>query len=280
MAMIPRALAEMGYVPGKTLVIDTRYAGGQMSRLPALARALVDAKCDAIVAIGSAAIRAARAASTTVPIVFLGNFDPVALGITPSLSRPGGNVTGVLIAPEGTLAAKKLELLLEATSRPARVGMLAPADPGVRLQVDEAQRAASMLDVKLGVVELKGSDYAGAFAAIAAARPGALFVAAHSLFMRDRQTIIDLAAKHRLPAIYEWPEQVEDGGLMSYGANLTAITQRVAAYVDRIFKGASPGDLPIEQPSSFELVINRKTARSLGLALPPGLIARADRVIE
>lgn len=279
-AMVRTALADMGYVAGKTLLVDARYADGRLERLPALARALADAKCDAIVAIGSAAIRAARAPATTVPVVFLGNCDPVALDITPSLSRPGGHVTGVLIAPEGTLAAKKLELLIEATSRPARVAMLAPADPGVRLQVDEARRAAAALDVKLAVVELKGADYAGAFTAIAAERPGALFVAAHTQFMRDRQAIIGLAARHRLPAIYEWPEQVDDGGLMSYGAGLGAVSQRLAVCVDRVFKGAPPGDLPIEQPPSFELVLNLTTARALGLALPPGLIARADRLVE
>ena len=278
--LIPAALAEMGYVAGQNLVFESRYAGGTMDRLPALARELVAARCDVIVAIGSAAIRAARAATGTTPIVFLGNFDPVALGLVASLAKPGGNVTGVLIAPEGTLAAKKLELLTEAVPRATRVAMLVPADPAIRLQVDEARRAAAALDVKLKVVEVRADDYPAAFATIAAGRPGALFVGAHSLFMRDRPLIIDLAAKHRLPAIYEWPEQVEDGGLMSYGTSLTATIDRVVAYVDRIFKGAAPGDLPIEQPTSFQLVINLKTAKALGLTLPPSLVARADRVIE
>jgi putative ABC transport system substrate-binding protein len=158
--------------------------------------------------------------------------------------------------------------------------MLVPADPGIRLQVEEARRAAAALDVKLTVVEVGNTDYPAAFAAIAAERPGALFVAAHTLFMRDRRPIIDLAAKHRLPAIYEWPEQVEDGGLMSYGTSLTTTIGRGVAYVDRIFKGAAPGDLPIEQPTSFQLVINLPTAKALGLTLPPSLVARADRVIE
>ena len=278
--LIPAALAELGYVPGRSLVVETRYAGGKMDRLPALARELVAARCDVIVPIGSAAIRAARAATSTIPIVFLGNFDPVGLGLVASLAKPGGNVTGVLIAPEGTLAAKKLELLTEAVPRTTRVAVLAPADPGMRLQVEEVRRAAAALDVKLTVVEVRNTDYPAAFAAIAAERPGALFVGAHTLFMRDRQPIIDLAAKHRLPAIYEWPEQVEEGGLMSYGTSLTATIGRVVAYVDRILKGAAPGDLPIEQPTSFQLVINLKTAKALGLTLPPSLVARADRVIE
>lgn len=278
--LIPAALADSGYGLGQTLVVETRYAGGKMDRLPPLARELAAARCDVIVAIGSAAIRAARAATSTIPIVFLGNFDPVALGLVTSLAKPGGNVTGVLIAPEGTLAAKKLELLTEAVPRTTRVAMLVPADPAMRLQVDEARRAAAALDVKLTVVEVRGDDYPAAFAAIAAERPGALFVGAHSLFMRDRLPIIELAAKHRLPAIYEWSEQVEDGGLMSYGTSLTATIGRVVAHVDRIFKGGAPGDLPIEQPTSFQLVINLKTARALGLTLPPSLVARADRVIE
>jgi putative ABC transport system substrate-binding protein len=274
------ALAELGYVQGQNLIVETRYAGGNFDRLPALARELVQLRVDVIVAIGLGAIRAARAATTTIPIVFLGNFDPVAAGLVASLAKPGGNATGVLIAPEGTLAGKKLELLAEAVPRATQVAMLIPADPGVRLQVQEAQKAAAALDVKLVIVEARDGNYATAFNAIAAERPGALFVAAHTYFMRDRQTIIQLAAKHRLAAIYEWPEQVEDGGLMSYGASLTETSRRVAAYVDRVFKGAVPADLPIEQPTSFQLVINLKTARALGLTLPPSLVARADRVIE
>lgn len=278
--MLPAALAELGYVEGQTLIVAARYAGGKTDRLPALARELVQLRADAIVAIGSAAIRAVRAATTTIPIVFLGNFDPVAVGLVASLSKPGGNVTGVLIAPEGTLAAKKLELLAEAVPRASRIAMLVPADPAVRLQVQEVRKAAAALDVKLAIVEARDGDYAAAFTALAAERPGALFVAAHTYFMRDRKPIIELAAKHRLPAIYEWPEQVEDGGLMSYGASLSETIRRVAVYVDRVFKGAVAADLPIEQPTSFQLVINLKTARALELVLTPSLVARADRVIE
>ena len=142
------------------------------------------------------------------------------------------------------------------------------------------QNAASSLGVKLAVVEVRGGDYAGAFASMVANRPGALFVGAHTYFMRDRKRIIELAAKHRLPAIYEWPEQVDDGGLMSYGTRIAWVSERAAAYIDRIFKGAKPADLPVEQPTKFELVVNLKTAKALGLSIPPSLLARADQVIE
>jgi len=278
--LIPKALREMGYAPGRDLTVDARYAEGRLDRLPDLARALVQLRMDVIIAIGSAAVRAARAATTTIPIVLYGNIDPVAAGLVTSLAKPEGNVTGVLIAPAGTLAGKKLELLKDAVPRATRIAFLAPEDSAIRLQVQETQQAASSLGITLLVREVRGGDYERAFALITAARPEALFVAATTFFVRDRKQIIALAAKHRLPAMYEWPEQVEDGGLMSYGSSLTGTTRRVAVYVDRLFKGARPGDLPIEQPAEFQLVINLRTARTLGLTLPPSLVARADRVIE
>ena len=278
--LIPKALREMGHAPGRDLVVEVRYADGRLDRLPELARALVQLRMDVIVAIGSAAVRAAMAATTTSPIVFYGNFDPVAAGLVKSLAKPEGNVTGVLIAPAGTLAAKKLELLKAAVPGAARVTFLAPADPGIRPQVQETQQAAAALGIKLAVTEVQAGDYERAFAALAVERPDALFVGAHTFFNRDRKRIIELAAKHRLPAMYEWPEQVEDGGLMSYGSSLAGTTRRLAVYVDRLFKGARPGDLPVEQPAEFQLVINLRTARALGLTVPPSLVARADRVIE
>jgi putative ABC transport system substrate-binding protein len=249
-------------------------------RLPALARELVQLRVDVIVPVGLAAIQAAKDATTSIPIVMYGGFDPVASGFVTSLARPGGNITGVLILPGSALAGKKMALLKEAVPRVARIAFLAPDDPTSRPQMQETQKAASSLGITLVVVEVRGGDYDRAFATIAAAGPAALFVANSPLFFRDRKRIIELAAKHRLPAMYEWPEQVEDGGLMSYGSPQFALHQRAAAQIDRIFKGTKPGDLPVEQPTTFELVINRKTARALGLALPPSLLSRADRVIE
>ncbi|HSL51468.1 MAG TPA: ABC transporter substrate-binding protein [Candidatus Deferrimicrobiaceae bacterium] len=255
--LIPKALREMGYAPGRDLVVDVRYAEGRLDRLPALARELVRLRMDVIVAISASAALAVKAATTTIPIVLYGNLDPVAAGLVKSLAKPESNITGVLIAPAGTLAAKKLEILKEAVPGATRIAFLAPPDPGIKLQVQETQQAAATLGIKL-----------------------AIFVGAHTFFVRDRKRIIALAATHRLPAMYEWPTHVEDGGLMSYGSSLAGTTRRVAVYVDRLFKGARPGDLPVEQPAEFQLVINLKTARALGLTLPPSLVARADRIIE
>ena len=214
------------------------------------------------------------------------NVDPVALGLVPSLARPGGNVTGALIAPDGTLAGKQLELLKSAVPRAARIAFLTPfaypgiRDPGIRAQMQETQTAAALLGIELVVVEVQGGDYAQAFAAIVAQRAHALFVGATVGFLNDRKQIIELAAKHRLPAIYEWREQVVDGGLMTYSTSLYGMNQRLASYVDRIVKGAKPGDLPIERPTRFELVITLKTAKALGLSLPQALLLRADELIE
>ena len=275
-----KALRELGYVEGQNLTMEGRYAEGKLDRFPLLARELVELRVDVIVAVGSAAIRAAKDATTTIPIVMYGGFDPVAAGFVASLARPGGNITGVVVGPGSSLAGKRLELLKNTVPRAARIAFLAADDPAFRPQMEEAQKAASSLGIKLFAVEVRGGDYAHAFSTIAAERAAALLVGATPFFMRDRKRIIELAAKHRLPAMYEWPEQVDDGGLMSYGATQSALVQRAAGYVDRILKGAKPGDLPVEQPTKFELVINRKTAKALGLTLPPSLLSRADRVIE
>jgi putative ABC transport system substrate-binding protein len=277
---IPTYLEELGYVAGRNLVLEPRYAAGRLSELPAMARELVRLRVDVIVSIGSSATRAAKAATSVVPIVMLGNFDPIALGLVKSLGKPEANVTGVLIAPAGTLAGKKLELLKEAVPHATRIAFLTHEDPGLRTQERETQAAAAALGVTLALTRLRGDDYGGAFAGMMAGRPDALFVAASTYFMRDRKRIIELAARHRVPAMYEWPEQVAEGGLMSYGSDLGRTTRRVAEYVDRILKGARPGDLPVEQPTELQLVINLKTARALGLSVPRSLIARADHVIE
>jgi len=277
---LPRALAEAGYAEGRNLVIDARYAEGRTDALPRLAREIVDARADAIVAVGNAAARAAKQATSSIPIVVFGNLDPVASGLVPNLARPGGNVTGVLIAPEGTLAVKRLELLKETVPRVARIALLAPDDPGFALQMQETRGAAKALGIELTVVTVRGGDYERAFADIVAARAGALQVGATTYFVVARRQIIDLAAQHRLPAIYEWPEQVEDGGLMSYGGSLMESYRRVAAYVDRIFKGARPAEMPVEQPTKFRLVINARTAKAIGLTLPQSVLLRADEVIQ
>ncbi len=276
---IPRALAALGYVEGANLVVEQRFAHGRVAALPELARELVALGMDAIVAVGAAAARAAKDATATIPIVIYGNLDPVASGLAASLARPGGNVTGVLIAAEGTLAVKKLELLIETAPRANRIALLAPGDPGFAQQLAEVRKAAAALRVDLVVVEVNDNDFERAFAAVAAAKCGALFVGATTHFVLNRQPIIDLALKHRIPAIWEWPEQVEDGGLMSYGGSLTDTYRRLALCIDRIFKGARPSELPIDQQTKFRLVINQRTAKAIGLAIPRSVLLRADEVI-
>ncbi len=277
---IPAALRDLGYVEGRNVAFEHAYADGSVERLPALARELVAKQVDVVVTVGSGATLAAKQATATIPIVMFGNFDPIAQGIVPSLSRPGGNVTGVLIAADGTLAGKRLELLKEAVPRASRIALLVPDDPGVRQQVREVEQAAARLAVAVPVIEVRGGDYDRAFRAVVGERPQGLFVAATTFFVRDRRQVIARAAQHRLPAVYEWPEQVEDGGLMAYGASLSGLYRRVAAYVDRIVKGSPPGELPVEQPTKYELVVNAATAQAIGLALPQGLLLRADRVIR
>ena len=279
--LVPLALEGLGYRTGRDLLVEKRFAEGKPERLDALAANLVQWGADVIVAVGLRPIQAARRASAATPIVFYGNFDPIAAGIVESLARPGGNLTGVLIAPEGTLAAKRLELLAELIAPAKRIAFLASDDPlAMDLQVREARKAADKLGMEMPVVALRNSDYNAAFAAIAALRPNGLFVAGSAFFMRDRATIISLAAKHRLPATYEWREQVESGGLIAYGTNLAATTARVADFVDRIFKGRQPAEMPVEQPTRFELSLNLKTARALGIKVPGTIMLRAQTVIE
>ena len=279
---VSTALRDLGYFEGQNLSIEIRLAEGNPDRLPSLARELVQLRVDVIFAIGTLSVRAAKDATTTIPIVMFNQLDPVALGFARSLARPGGNITGVLIAAEGTLAGKRLGLLKEAVPRATRIALLSLDETSARVQVEEARKAAPSLGVQLVVVEVQDGDYDRAFATITAQRAAALFVPAHSYFAnaQGRKRIIELAAKHRLPALYEWREHVEDGGLMSYGGIQLELARQVAVYVDRIFKGAKPADLPIEQPTKFELVINLKTATALGLTFPPSILARADRVIQ
>jgi putative tryptophan/tyrosine transport system substrate-binding protein len=278
---IPRALRQIGYVEGRNLVLEHRYASGNPEQLVPLARELAAARVDLVVAVSAAAAKAAREVSATWPIVMFGNFDPVAVGLVANLARPGGNVTGVVIAPDGTLAGKRLELLRQVVPAAHRIAYLSPPpDASSALQLAEARKAASELGVTLVDAEVRDGDYERAFAALVAQRPGALLVAAHTLFVRDRARIIALAARHRLPAIYEWREQVVDGGLMTYSTSLGWTYERVAWFVDRILKGTRPADLAVERPSKFELVINQRTAQALGITIPQAVLLRTDEVIQ
>jgi putative ABC transport system substrate-binding protein len=279
--LVPMALRELGYVDGRNLVVERRFAEGKIDLLPGLARELVQLQVDVIIAAGVEAVQAARDTTGTTPIVMIVGIDPVARGWVASLSRPGGNITGVTVVAETVLAGKRLELIREAVPGAARIAVLTPGGSGASgAQLREAQKAASALRVKLVVVEVQGTDYDRAFAAMAAERVDALFVLMSPILTRDRKQIIERAAKYRLPAIYEWREQVEVGGLMSYGSSIVDLSRRVAAYVDKMFKGAKPADLPVEQPTKFELVVNMKTAKALGLTIPPSVLARADEVIQ
>lgn len=279
-ASLPRVMSELGYAPGRNLQLEFRYGQGDPQRLQALARGIADERFDVVIAVGAQATVAMKRASAAIPIVMYGNFDPLAMGLLSSLARPGGNVTGVLIAPDGTLAAKRLQLLKEMVPQATRIGLLAPDDDSFRGQLQETARAAQTLRVDLPVATVRGGDYAAAFDSLVRQRVAAVMVGSHQYFVADRAEIIELAAKHRLPAMYEWREQVADGGLMTYSTSLYGMYQRVGSYVDRILKGAKPAEMPVERPTTFDLVINLKTVRALGLTVPPAFLLRADEVIE
>ena len=273
------ALREAGYVEGQNLVIERRHAAGRTELLPALAAELVRLKPDVILATGEEAIRAAKNATRSIPIVMAFAEDPVGTGLVPNLARPGGNITGVSLVAAGTMAAKRMEVLKEAVPRARRIALLSwqRTETG---QVKEAEQAARALKIETVLLEVRNREYESAFGVLAAERADALFVLSNTILNRDRKRIIALAARHRLPAIYQWRESAEDGGLLAYGANLGDLNRRVATFVDRILKGAKPADLPVEQPTKFELVINLKTAKTLGLTIPPSLLQRADQLIE
>jgi len=278
-----QGLRDLGYVPGRNIVIEYRDAAGKLERLPALVAELVALRVDVILAGGTPQALAASQATKTIPIVFTGVGDPVATGLVTSLARPGGNLTGLsLLGPE--LVGKRLELLTQAVPGVSRVALLwQPGFAGEagKDQLKEARVAARALGVQLHVVEARGpADIDRAFADMATARAGALTVWGGSMLNSERGRLADLAAKNRLPAMYPARQYVEAGGLMAYGPNAADLFRRAAAYVDKILKGAKPGDLPVEQPTKFELVINLKTAKALGLTIPPSFLARADEVIE
>lgn len=275
------AMGELGHVEGKSVVFEYRWAEGNPERFPALAAELVRLKVDLIVASATSAAEAARRATTTIPIVMVMAADPVESGLVQSLVRPGGSVTGLSAQLTPAIRAKQLQLLKEALPGLARVVILrraALADGPVWKEYDTAGRT---LGLKVSFVELRGvEELERAFNTIARERAGALLVPGDPVLFTHRQRIVALAADHRLPGIFSTREFTDAGGLMSYSARLTDQFRRAATYVDKILKGARPADLPVEQPTGFELVINLKTAKALGLTLPQALLIRADEVIQ
>jgi len=280
-----QGLRDLGYVEGRNVVIEYRDAEGKFERFPALAAELVALKVDVIVVGATPQALAARQATRTIPIVFASAADPVASGLATSLARPGGNVTGLSTA-SSELVGKRLEQLKQAVPGVSRVAVLWQPQgvPGERTRKDmlkEAEVAARTLGVGLQFVEVRGpADFERAFSDMASARAGALTVLGSPMFVSERRRLVDLAAKTRLPAVYTAREYVDAGGLMSYGPDLNEMFRRAATYVDKILKGAKPADLPVEQPRKFELAINLKTAKALGLTIPPSVLGRADQVIE
>ena len=277
-----QGLRELGWVEGQNIVIDYRFAEGRLDRLPDLAAELVRLKVDIIVSLGTQGVTAAKNATETIPIVMIGVRDPVGTGLIASLARPGGNVTGVSGSAGLEIVAKQLELLKETVPKAHRVALLSnPANAYHQLATREVNVAARSLGVQLQILEARGpNEFDGAFAAMAKERVGALLVVSDVIFNNHQTRLADLAARSRLPAAYGVRESVEAGGLMSYGTSFLDLHRRSAAYVDKILKGAKPADLPVEQPTKFELVINLRTAKTLGLTIPPTLLSRADEVIE
>jgi putative ABC transport system substrate-binding protein len=276
-----QGLRALGYVVGENITIEYRWADGKNERLPDFAAELVNLKLDIIVTHGVVATRAVKQASITVPIVIAAADDPVAAGLVPSLARPGGNITGLtIITPE--LTGKRLELLKETLPGRTRVGVLwNPGNPVSELELRKTEAAARSLGLQLQSFGVRDpSEFASAFSSMKTERAGALFMLADAMFFGQRKAIADLAASNRLPLFAHLREFADAGGLMAYGPNVVDIHRRAAYFVDKILKGAKPGDLPIEQPTKFELIINLKTAKALNVTIPPSLLLRADQVIE
>jgi putative tryptophan/tyrosine transport system substrate-binding protein len=276
-----QSLRELGYVEANSLTFVEHYAEGQLESLPALAAELVRLEVDIIVAIGHAAIRAAQEATRTIPIVMLIGGDPVSAGLVTSLTRPGGNLTG-LTALSPRLSAQRLAFLKEAVPRVTRVAVLFNPDDEIKaLDWHQTVAASRAWGVRLHPAEVRSpTAFEETFSAMRREQVGALIVLTDAVTFLHRTRLVSLAAEHRLPAMYEARAFVEAGGLMAYGPRRPDMYRRLATYVDQILKGAKPGDLPIEQPTTFELVINRTTADTLGLTLPPSLLARADEVLQ
>jgi putative ABC transport system substrate-binding protein len=279
-----QGLRERGYVEGQNIVLEYRSADGNIERFPSLAAELVGLKVDVIFAPHTRAARAAQQATSTIPVVVSGMGDPVGEGLVSSLARPGGNITGLtFLGPE--LVPKRLELLKETLPSASRVAALwdpgATGERAMKEVLREMEEAAPAVGVQLRLAEVRGPDeFDRAFSVMTMERADALFVVGSPMLFLERRRIADLAAKHRLPSVFSLREYVEVGGLISYGASIDDLIRRSATFVDKILKGAKPSDLPVEQPTKFELVINLKTAKALGLAIPPSLLARANEVIE
>jgi len=274
-------LRELGYVEGKNILIEPRYAEGKNDRLPALAAELVRLKVEVVVTTGTVVTRAAKEATGAIPIVMANDTDPVINGFVASLARPGGNITGLsTFAPE--LSGKRLELLKEIIPKLSSVAVLGTSTgPANAQSLKETELAAGALGVKIQYLDVLGpKDIETAFRAASKARADAVLLLASSVFTSQRTQVVDLAVKNRLPATYNRPEYVEDGGLMTYGPSINDLFRRAATYVDKILKGAKPADLPVEQPKKFEFIINLKAAKQIGLTIPPNVLARADRVIK
>ena len=276
-----QGLRDLGYVEGKNVILEDRPAGGRNERWPGLAAELVRLNVQVIVTAGTPAALAAKRATTTIPIVMAVAGDPLSTGLVSSLGRPDGNVTGLTQFGAG-LAAKRLELLKEVVPHISRLAFLwNPANPDQKSHFNEVQAGARSLSVALQSVEVSNREqFEPAFRAMQESRPSALLMTADAIHQRHIDWIIAFASKNRLPVMYQLRENVERGGLISYGALRSDLVRRAAIYVDRILKGAKPADLPVEQPTRFELVLNLKTAKTLGLTIPPSLLLRADRIID
>ena len=275
-------LRRLGYVEGANTTIEWRWSEGKLERHPDFAAELVALKVDLIVTSSYPAARAAKNATETIPIVMAGVADPIRGGLVTSLARPGGNITGSTLLAGVEMVGKQLELLKAAVPNLTRVAVLSnPANPMHTLRRDQAKGAGRSLKLQLHVVEAKGpEDFDSAFASMARGRAGALYVVGDPTFLQHRARLAQLAARSRLPAVYELKQHAEAGGLMTYGPDIVDLFRRATLYVDKILKGTPPGDLPIQQPTKFELAIIRKTAKALGLTIPSSLLARADQVIE
>ncbi len=279
--IVKRDLRALGYVDGKNIAFEFRYAENKLDRFPALADDLVRHKVDVILTSSMPGALAAKNATRTIPIVFVFGGDPVAAGLVDSLARPGGNITGFTIITE-VLAGKRLELLKDTIPKLSRVAVLwNPQDPGSAQQWKESQLPARALGLQLHSMEVSSADkFESAFKEAVKARSGALAVTQNGLVSSNRRQIADLAAKHRLPSIYTRGDYVDDGGLISYGADRAEPYRRVAVMVDKILKGTKPAEIPVEQPMGFEMVLNFKTAKALGLTFPPIVLMRVTRVVK
>jgi putative tryptophan/tyrosine transport system substrate-binding protein len=278
---LEQGLRKLGYVEGQNIVIEPRYANGQMNRLPELAVDLARAPVDVILAVSYPAALSAKQATSTIPIVIYGAGDPVATGLVASFARPGGNVTGVS-ALEEELSGKRFELLKETFPKMTRVALLWNAgDFGMTLKFRELERAAKAMRVAVQALAVREpKDLDGAFSEMMHKRPDALFVITDPLTVSHRKQLVELAAKNRLPAMYENAPYVDDGGLMAYGPSQAENLERALHHVDKILKGTKPSELPIEQPTKFEFLVNLKAARQIGVTIPPNVLAQADRVIR